>query len=160
LADYYGFPYDLSLVELKKYEEMTPNDRMFLAAKIGDERIAKKMVELGANNFDQIVRESILNDDEKMFDFIVKYGKINFGQALIQAAYRGNDNMIDKIIEGSKKYSDEITQNDLNSALSAASNNLHLVTIMKLVDMGADNFDVQLSHTCVKVVHDKSFRIC
>lgn len=46
LANHYGFPYGLTLCELKQYEWMSDGDRLIIAAELGDYRIVNKLMGL------------------------------------------------------------------------------------------------------------------
>jgi hypothetical protein len=53
LAIEFGFPFGLTLVEMKNYSIMYIYKRLRLAARSGDMRLVKRLIELGADNYDQ-----------------------------------------------------------------------------------------------------------
>lgn len=136
LAEHYGFPYGLTYVQLKEYEAKSYNERMLQAAKIGDERIVKKMIEFGANNATKIALSAIAKDDGKMLEIILKNANPDISRSLTYAGYKGEANMIDKILSLRK---DEITTDMLNEALDAATTDGKYDAIVTLVEHGADD---------------------
>lgn len=70
LAIKLGFPFDLTFVQLKSYESKSLNDRLIIAARIGDMRLVEKLIELGADNFTEAISASIINNRLKVVKFL------------------------------------------------------------------------------------------
>lgn len=133
LANYYGFPYALNLVELKEYEDMEINQRLILAAKIGDLRIINKMIQLGADDFDEAMIKAARYGHEIIVDRMVDLDAERFNFAMAAAARGGYEKLVDKFIKlGAKNF---------NQAMVSASKGGHEKIIDKLINLGANNFE-------------------
>lgn len=137
LAEHYGFPYGLTYVQLKEYEAKSYNERMLQAAKIGDERIVKKMIEFGANNATDVALAVIAKDDEKMLEIILKNANPDITRILTYAARSNKVKMLDTTLSLRK---DEITTDMLNEALdyTVVSPLYSPDALIYLVEHGAD----------------------
>ncbi len=111
LADYFGFPYGLTLVESKKYERMSYNKRLIAAAIIGDMRILKKMIEFGANFFANAFYEAVMYNQDEVMKYLNDVAKINFGNVIYHAAYNSNLEAVKKI----QRYHRDSIHNDLSN---------------------------------------------
>lgn len=137
LADYYGFPYGLTYVELKKYESKSYNERLLAAAEIGDERIVKKMIEFGATTSTPVARDAIIKGNTKMFEVILKNGNPETRSTMMYAALHGRKEMVNMILSLKK---DEIDLDLINRSLIDASVNANYDIIVLLVENGANAF--------------------
>lgn len=81
LANYFGFPYGLTLVELKKYEELTLKEKIIAAIELGDERILGKIIQLYPDNLSQQLQTIQ-----------------NFYEIVYAAAENGRIQLVDKLI--------------------------------------------------------------
>lgn len=140
LAEHYGFPYGLTYVQLKEYEAKSYNERMLQAAKIGDERIVKKMIEFGANNVTDVALDTIGNDDEKMFEIILKNANPDISECLTYAARHNKVKMLDIILSLRK---DEITTDMLNDAFeyTVGQREYQPDALVYLVEHGANTIE-------------------
>lgn len=138
LADHFGFPYGLTYIELKEYEKRSLSGRMIEAAKLGDERIFKRLAELGGNHDDLVSLHAIENDDEKLLDMLIELRAINLSKALNYIVYKGKIKLFEKLI---KLLDDSLTNEDLNDLLCTAAEYHRLDLVVRLVELGADDFD-------------------
>jgi hypothetical protein len=65
IAIHFGFPFGLTLVELKAYESRRLNNRLITASQIGDMRIVERLIELGANNYNRAMASASEEEDTK-----------------------------------------------------------------------------------------------
>lgn len=123
LAKYYGFPYGLSLTELKTYEAMNVNERMKAAAKTGDLRIIDKCIELGADDIIATSNIASYCGHGNVVDRMMELGPINFNMAALTAAKGGHLHIFNKL--ASILQFDGFYQEDLNDWMSIAAQNGH-----------------------------------
>ncbi len=133
LANYYGFPYSLNLGQLKEYEDMEINQRLILAAKIGDLRVVNKMIELDADDFDEAMIKAARYGHEIIVDRMVDLDAERFNFAMAAAARGGYEKLVDKFIKLGAK--------NIDHAMVSASKGGHEKIIDKLINLGANNFE-------------------
>jgi hypothetical protein len=99
LAIHFGFPFGLSLVELKKYEAADLNLRLRAASKIGDLRVVKRLVELGASEYDKAMVLAAEGGYEDIVDFMLELGATDYDLAMAFAMGSGHQEIVEKMIK-------------------------------------------------------------
>lgn len=73
LANYFGFPYGLTLNELKTYEDMTYENRLIAAIHTKDMRIIDKILTLPNVEVKNAIKEAILLDNVDIMKKLISY---------------------------------------------------------------------------------------
>lgn len=153
LANYFGFPYGLSLIELKKYESMDIHRRLYAAAEMEDERIIEYLLQnddlidlrqgirvlaqKGNKKLMYLLIEEHLKkgeNPEEAYKVVMK-GVLDpeeaYNAALEGAALSGNEDILDEMIE--------LGANDFDDAMVLAAEGNHEKIVQKLLGMGIKN---------------------
>jgi hypothetical protein len=95
LAVHFGFPFGLSLVELKKYEGMSLNQRLIIASGIGDMRVINRLLELGANDYEGAMASAAKGGQRGIMEQMIEFGAKDYERALGQAALGGHMDIVE-----------------------------------------------------------------
>jgi ankyrin repeat protein len=100
LAIHFGFPYDLSFTELVKYEKIGLQERLDHAAKIGDTRIAKKLLELGARGHYHAMYSAVREGHKEIIELLLpSYNNNNYNAVMTMATELGREDIIKWVLE-------------------------------------------------------------
>lgn len=132
LADYFGFPYGLTLVELKKYEEMSLQERLNAAAKTGDMRVVKKVIELHEENPSKISSGPDIVTGNTLR--LRSRTTLNFNTPLKEASAEGHLDVVKYLVEKGAK--------NLNGALSKAVDGGHEKIVEYLIEKGVNSKNI------------------
>lgn len=152
LANYFGFPYGLSLIELKKYESMDIHRRLYAAAEMEDKRIIEYLLQ-NDNLIDlrQGIRVLAQKGNKKLMYLLIEHhlkkgenpeaykvvmkGVLDpeeaYNAALEGAALSGNEDILDEMIE--------LGANEFDYAMEEAVKGNHEKIVQKLLGMGIKN---------------------
>lgn len=103
LANHFGFPYELTFAELQRYENMSRNDRLREATNIGDRRIIDKMIELGADNLNEVLVMAANHGNLDLVKLFIQKGANTLSMAMISAAKFNHHDIIEFLFEQGSK---------------------------------------------------------
>jgi ankyrin repeat protein len=86
LAIHFGFPFGLTLIELKRYESRRFNSRLASASEIGDMRIVERLLELGANDYSRATIRAAQGGHIEIVEKMLELGANSYNQAMTAAA--------------------------------------------------------------------------
>lgn len=128
LANYYGFPYGITLVELKKYESLKSYYRLNAAAEMQDERIINKLLEIGnIEDVREAIRILARKGNKKLMHQLINY-HLKKGENP-EEAYKV---VMEGVLDPEEAY---------NAALEGAAFSGHEDIINEMIELGANEFD-------------------
>lgn len=138
LANHFGFPYGLSLIQLKKYELMSLNDRLLAAIQFDDMRVINKVIELGANNIKDALYLAAKSGKIKIVNELIQFIKpSDLTEAVRKAVNENREDILDIIHNAAiLKKKDKKFSRSLTSAMITAAEDGNLKMVNKLYDLG------------------------
>jgi ankyrin repeat protein len=157
VATHFGFPFGLSLTELKAYESMSLNDRLIDASRTGDMRVVDRLIELGASDYHSAMISAAQKGHKKVVERMLRLGvnsytlridsghgeKIivrvpqsnadNYNQVMDSAAEGGHMEIVEKMLELGANY--------YNGAMVFAAQKGHKEIVERMLRLGADNYN-------------------
>jgi ankyrin repeat protein len=133
LAIHFGFPFGLSLTELKDYESRSLNDRFADASKIGDMRIVERLIELGADDYNSAMYSTASEGHKEIVERMLRLGADDYNSAMSSAARGGHIEIVERMLE--------LGADDYNWIMDSAARGGHVEIVERMLQLGADNYD-------------------
>jgi hypothetical protein len=99
LAIHFGFPFGLSLVELKQYEKRSLRSRLIAALEIGDMRITERLVELGAKDYNRVMIGAAQVGNKEIVKKMLKSRANDYNRTMISAAKGGHKEIVEWMLK-------------------------------------------------------------
>lgn len=172
LADYFGFPYGLTLIELKRYEEMSPGARLNAAIIMDDMRIFDKLIELEGIMFEETTYIAAENNRPDMVNkLILHLNEEDFINIMVRAVRENREDIIQIVSKASiPSYKYNIFMKASSEALGVAVDlgNINMVyKITEFIDiihpwwiiMAARRNSSEIVKRLIEKANQKSLRI-
>jgi hypothetical protein len=98
LSIHFGFPFGMSLVELKAYESRSLNSRLIIASEIGDMRIVDRLTELGVNSYDRAMISAAQEGHIEIVEKMLELGANDYNDTMFFAAYGGHIEIVELML--------------------------------------------------------------
>lgn len=141
LAIELGFPFGLSLNELKVYESKSLNGRLLSACVMKDMRLIRRLIELGANNFDECMIQASRLGHIKIIKFMIYEGATDFKEAIAQAIMNNHVKIVELLYDRVDNF-EEIDLDELGIFEAAENGNKDVIEFLQSKDYVIHNVSI------------------